>query len=365
MKKNILYIILLFIILLVIFNILNKVIASKERNNGTIIANIAEPYFIEERLSPFTISLTADNPEQNGGLSYLKNNTDELNKKMVHDYFKSEHDIILPKDTKIIFGSGTSMTVIALYYALQKKLKKHIKVKTNTDIFYILHEKLAKLLKNVDWTYSSNADLAVVVSPSNPLGIITNPKDISQPYMLYDIVYDRQTFTGKNHTVNKDMYEEFERNKNIFITTSFSKLGIPGVRCGFLITRDAEIAEYCTEYVNITTVRYPTASIAIGRLAFYKYYNNRSWHLDNFNKLEKRRNEFINASKKHNIKILNKTFLVPFIYTDKNVDWWMKNFNVETRKGTDFNDTDENSRFNLMITNANWLEFIKRFTEIR
>ena len=79
---------------------------------------------------------------------------DELNKKMVHDYFKSEHNIILPKDTKIIFGSGTSMTVIALYYALQKKLKKHIKVKTNTDIFYILHEKLAKLLKNVDWVYS-------------------------------------------------------------------------------------------------------------------------------------------------------------------------------------------------------------------
>ena len=36
-------------------------------------------------------------------------------------------------------------------------------------------------------------------------------------------------------------------------------------------------------------------------------------------------------------------------------------FIVETRKGTDFNDTDENSRFNLMITDANWTEFIKRF----
>jgi len=365
------YIVILYILSIIVFSLyllyffsVNKV-CKKNIKNETIISNIAEPYFIEERISPLHVSLTGDNPGQNGGLSYLENNTDKLNNKMVHDYYKSEYNIVLPKDTNIIFGSGTSMMVIALYYALEKKLKQQIQITTNTNIFYLLHEKLAKLLKNVEWVYPSdfaiNTDLAVIVSPSNPLGIVTNPKDVSQSYMLYDVVYDKPSFTGKHKTINEELYKEFEKNKNIFITTSFSKLGMPGVRCGFLITRDKEIAEYCKEYVNITSVRYPTSSITIGRIAFYKYYNNISWHLENFHILEKRRNEFIKASKKYNIQILNKTFLVPFIYTDKSVDWWIQNFNVETRKGSDFNDSDNNSRFNLMITQDNWNEFIRRF----
>ena len=61
-------------------------------------------------------------------------------------------------------------------------------------------------------------------------------------------------------------------------------------------------------------------------------------------------------------KGVNNTFIVPFIYTDKSVDWWMQHFNVETRKGSDFNDSDANSRFNLMISENYWQEFIRRFT---
>jgi aspartate/methionine/tyrosine aminotransferase len=362
------FILVLFLIIFyfLYFFILDRLQENINIKNETIISNIAEPYFIEERISPLTISLTSDSPGQNGGLSYLKDNTDDLNIKMVHDYFKIEYDIVLPKDTQIVFGSGTTMMVLASYYALQKKLKQKIRITTNTDIFYLLHEKLSKILKNMEWSYNNSyAELAVIVSPSNPLGILTNPKNVINPYMLYDVVYDKPTFTGKSQTINKELYEEFEKNKNIFITTSFSKLGMPGVRCGFLITRDNEIAKYCREYVDITTVRYPNASITIGRIAFYKYYNNESWHLENFRILEKRRNEFIEACKKYNIKILNKTFLVPFIYTDKSVDWWMNNFNVETRKGSDFNDTDDNSRFNLMLTEEKWKELKRRFTLLK
>jgi aspartate/methionine/tyrosine aminotransferase len=365
-KLNLYRSIFLFVLFLIIlyflyFFILDRLHENIDIKNETIISNIAEPYFIEERISPLTVSLTADNPGQNGGLSYLKDNTDDLNIKMIHDYFKIEYDIALPKDTQIVFGAGTTTMVIALYYALEKKLQQRIRITTNTDIFYLLHEKLSKLLKNIEWSNNSYAELSVIVSPSNPLGVVTDPKDVTNPYMLYDVVYDKPSFTGITQTINKELYKEFEQNKNIFITTSFSKLGMPGVRCGFLITRDNEIAEYCKEYVNITNVRYPTAAIAIGRIAFYKYYNNKYWHLENFRILEKRRNEFIEASKKYNIKILNKTFLVPFIYTDKSVDWWMKNFNVETRKGSDFNDTDDNSRFNLMITEEKWKELKRRF----
>jgi hypothetical protein len=114
------------------------------------------------------------------------------------------------------------------------------------------------------------------------------------------------------------------------------------------------------EYVDIVSVRYPTASIAIGRQAYYKYFQKRSWQMKNYHILKKRRTQFLSIAKKHGIDILNTTDLVPFMYTNKSVEWWMKHFNVETRKGSDFNDTDKHSRFNLMISDDHWKEFIKR-----
>jgi len=339
-----------------------KIILNKLKNE-TIIANIAESSFIQESISPLNITLTSNNPGQNGGLSYLKNNTNDLNIKFIHDYYKNTFNINLPKDTKIIFGAGTTMMIQSLYYALQKKLKKSITITTNNKIYFILHERLVELYKNMEWYNDSenNNDLVVIVSPSNPLGIITDLKEIKNKYILCDLIYDNPIFTGKFESVNLNLYKEFKINKNIFITSSFSKLGIPGVRCGFLITRDNEIANYCNEFVNLTSVRYPTANITIGRIVFYKYYINKLWHIKNYNILQNRINEFINVSKKHGIKILNETFMVPFIYTNKSVNWWMKKFNVETRKGSDFNDTDKNSRFNLMIKEDYWIEFMRRF----
>ena len=153
----------------------------------------------------------------------------------------------------------------------------------------------------------------------------------------------------------------FEKNKNLFITSSFSKLGIPGARFGFLLTRDSEIATYCEEYVNIISVRYPTAGATIGRIGFYKYFCKRDWQMKLFHRLQDRRNIFTNLAKKHDITIYNQTDYSPYIYTNKNTEWWKTNFNVETRSGHDFNDTNEHSRFNLMISENYWNEFIKRF----
>ena len=362
-----LLLIIIFIINLYIFdrffcNKNDKLESNKQIQNETIISNIAEPYFIEDNISPLNIELTSDKSGQNGGLSYLTNHTNKKNIQFVHDFIKNDYNFILPKDTEIVFGAGTTMLIAALYYALEKKLKRAITITTNTSIYYNLHEKISKLLKNIEWIHELSADLSVIVSPSNPLGIITNPKKIKNKYMLYDVVYDKPIFTGKFETVNKELYKEFEKNKRIFITTSFSKLGIPGVRCGFLFTRDKDIAKYCKEYVTIVSTRYPSCSITIGRLVYNKYYKDHMWNLNNYNIINKRRNEFINMAKKHKIKILNKTFFVPFIYTNKSVKWWMKHFNVETRKGSDFNDTNDNSRFNLMISQDYWEEFMRRFS---
>lgn len=329
----------------------------------TIRTNIGEPYLMEDSISPLSVTLTSDRPNENGGLSYLKGNTHQKNIEMIHDTYK-QYGIQLPKDTKIIFGAGTTVMVAALYYALQKKLNRPIVVTTNTNVFYTLHENITEIVPNVTWkTNTTQGDLAVIVSPSNPLGIVTSPTELREPYKLFDIVYDKNIFTGVHKSVNEEMYREFEHDDTIYITSSFSKFGLAGVRFGYLLTRDPLIAEYCIEYVNYTSVRYPTAAGTITRTAYYKYFRNQSWQDNIYNTLVYRREFFYRHSEKHGISILNKNNkdYVPYIYTDKSVEWWKKKFNVCTRNGTDFNDTDEHSRFNLMISQDVWEEFERRF----
>lgn len=129
------------------------------------------------------------------------------------------------------------------------------------------------------------------------------------------------------------------------------------------MTRDPEIAKYCKEYVNINSVRYPTAGATISRIAYYRYFCKKSWKDNIYNIITKRREFFYNNAERHGIKIYSKNNLVPYIYTDKSVKWWLEKFNVNTRKGSDFNDTDDNSRFNLMLTTEYWDEFERRFSK--
>lgn len=344
--------------------ILKKIKRLRELKNETINSSIGEPYLMEESISPYNVQLTNDIPNGNGGLSYLKINTNDLNLKLIHDTYENDLGMILPKDTQIIFGAGTTMMVGALYYALQKKLQEPIYVKTNSDVFYLLHKKITYPAKNVEWIdKNSQANLAVIVSPSNPLGIVTNPHEVREQYQLYDVVYDKSFFTGKNKSINENIYEEFKTNDKIYITSSFSKLGLAGARFGYLLTRDPEIAKYCKEYVNINSVRYPTAGATISRIAYYRYFCKKSWKDNIYNIITKRREFFYNNAERHGIKIYSKNNLVPYIYTDKSVKWWLEKFNVNTRKGSDFNDTDDNSRFNLMLTTEYWDEFERRFSK--
>ena len=329
-----------------------------------IRSNIGEPYLMEDSISPLQVTLTSNTPNENGGLSYLKENSHHKNIEMIHDKYKRA-GITLPKDTKIIFGGGTTVMVAALYYALQKKLNRPIIATTNTSVFYFLHKHITEVVPNVTWkTNTTNGDLAVIVSPSNPLGIVTSPKYLREPYKLFDVVYDKNIFTGSEKRVNEELYKEFENDDSIFITSSFSKFGLAGVRFGYLLTRDPVIAEYCIEYVNFTSVRYPTAAGTITRTAYYKYFIDPSWQKKIYDTITYRRNFFYKHCDRHEITVLNKNHhdYIPYVYTNKSVEWWKSRFNVCTRPGEDFSDTNDNSRFNLMISQDVWNEFERRFT---
>ena len=64
--------------------------ANNNLKNATIISNIGEPYLMEDKLSPMQITLTSDQEGENGGLSYLKNYTNDLNLELCYAYNVSE-----------------------------------------------------------------------------------------------------------------------------------------------------------------------------------------------------------------------------------------------------------------------------------
>lgn len=362
MKKSYIFVVFFVILCTLAIILYNYFRNASILQNETIIARIGEPYLMEDTISPFYCHLTADYANQNGGLSYLHEETDAKNRQLIHDYYKDSFDKSLPNDTKIVFGGGTTMMIAACYYALYKKLNRPIDVKTNSKVCYVLHKKMTKIVPEINWKDENmSADMNVIVSPSNPLGAITDAHSLKEKYMLYDVVYDKFIFTGQKNSVNESLYEEFATNDGVFIACSFSKLGIAGVRFGFLLTRDEEIAKYAKEYVDIISVTYPTSNATVARLVYYEHFNKSAFDTYIYDKLEARKAFFLEHAPRHGIKILNIANNVPYMYTDKSMEWWIKMFNVETRPGEDFNDTNEHSRFNMMISDKYWNEFARRF----
>jgi hypothetical protein len=56
--------------------------------------------------------------------------------------------------------------------------------------------------------------------------------------------------------------------------------------------------------------------------------------------------------------------MVPLIYTNKSSEWWIENFNIQTRDGHDFDDDNKNSRINLLLRDSEWNKFMKNFKKI-
>jgi hypothetical protein len=334
-------------------------------NNNIIDAGFGEPYFITDSISPVNSTFTQNFPKLPGGLSYRTTFTDLDNYNMIKEYLKFTINYDLPSDTFVLFGVGSTQLFAAYYFAVQKYLDEKITISSFVPkIYYTLHRNITFTLPNVEWKDNlKNPDILVYVSPNNPNGLIANiNKNKFGKYNVFDVVYDVPLFTGKYESVNKELYEKFNNDKSYTIISSFSKLGLSGARCGFLLTRDENLIEGIKFYIENNSLVPPSLGITLTREVFNTYYLNKDWYNTNYNKLKNRIIQFIELSKNKDISILNITFDVPFIYNNKSAQWWLDNYNVIVRSGIDFADTPQNSRFNLMISDNEWNNFVKRFS---
>lgn len=347
-----------------------------EQPIGQINARLGDPYMISETIAPNTNTFNIDKPCVPSGLSYTSFETAKRDENLIRTLYRDIHNIEIPKDTFIITSCGSTHLGAALIYAVQRKLDKSIVLTAPRSVTYGIYRNVSEsMLRDTSWVdEEKTADLCVVVSPNNPDGYVftesdfLNLRDGGNPdmHILADLIYDTPLFTSQS-TVNPWLWDYFSDDsfgmrEKTFILSSFSKLGIAGARYGFVLVNDKDIADSINEYIFNTVVVGPTAGAQLAFNNYNIYWRDIDWHIRLYKKMEKRRQQFNAVAPKRGITVLNLSNYAPYIYTDKSQEWWVDNYNVKTRVGTDFNDTIEHSRISLMLLDREWDELIRRLS---
>ncbi len=258
----------------------------------------------------------------------------------------------------VVSSGGTTGAIRAFYYAVQQLEKRKIKIKSAVKPpYYVLHKKLTHFVPECEWQpdYQGEADIEIVISPNNPTGELLKPTGKAK-YVILDAVYDKPLFTNQYTSVNPWKYQAF-KNPYFCEVSSFSKLGFAGVRVGYAVTSNPEIAKLMTYY-------FKTSALGLNAWAMKNFEANfdqlidTKWSKNIYEIGMKRHQEIQKWIPKELITSNDKIPLcmtkIPKSYFDK--------FQIKSRGGTEFDITDESSRLNLMLSNEDWKELIKRIS---
>lgn len=335
-------------------------------NLNIIVASKKEPFILESRIDPFEIGFTTNAfSKKTGGLSYDDEIiTNELISK-IKKMYKDIYNVTLPEDAQIILGVGMVQLMSGYFYAVQKIRNQLTSVSFyNSEIpRFAFYKGIVEITKNCGFV-EKNGDVNVIVSPMNPNGAIFEYEaKLKKGFVLFDLFYDNPIYTGKFAPVSKKVYEVFNANPNCVLCNSFSAFGMPGTRCGFFIVRNSKIAEEMKYFVKYNTIS-NSSNISVANHAISKYFLHKEFYVGPHNRLQKRFDAFSKLAKKLNIPILNKSTNVPFVYTGKSSEFWLKTFSTETASGSEFDDTIEHSRLSLMISEKDWDDLIARMEKV-
>ena len=344
----------------------------KPKIGNWVDAYFADPIFMAEHIpqkfiqqkTPYNITYMQDVPSIYVNLikKYILH-TDQSNKidfSSFLDPLSKELDVS-ERSSKmhiVISPEGTTGAIRAFYYAVQQMEKKKITVKSCVKPpYYTLHKKLTHFVPECEWQSNDQgkADIEVVVSPNNPTGELLKPTGKAK-YVILDSVYDKPLFSNQTISVNPWKYEAY-KNPHFLEVSSFSKLGYAGVRVGYAVTSNTKIAELMTEY-------FKTSALGLNAWAMknfeanYDTIMNLKWDQMIYKKLKQRHKEI---RKWIPSKLITSNDRIPLILTKIPKSYYDK-FEIKSRGGTEFDVSDDVARLNLMLSNEDWKELIKRIS---
>lgn len=331
--------------------------------------SFGEPYLPTEIINKINISLSVKNKNL-GGLSYtdypiIKNN----NTNLIKDIYKKILKVNLDwNKNNVLIGLGTTQLFNAYCYSINKIEKKSIDLYNNNTISYNLYKKICNNTNFLNYCNSlnkidsNNVKINFSISPNMPNSKIFNEQINNNEYYLFDVCLDYPCYTETMNSCNMYIYDKLNCNKNITIISSFSKIGIPGVHFGYLITQNNDIIKYTKEYIDINILAYPPALSIITQKIYNKYLSKITF----YKKIKKiiiyRKKKIIPFLNNIEVKILNENNnndSFPFIYTNKSQQWWNINYNIITKQGQCFENSNENSRFDLLMSYKNFEYLLK------
>jgi hypothetical protein len=310
-----------------------------------LMANHIPQRFIQQRV-PYNITYMQDTPP-----IYIE----MIQKYILHADQSGKID--LSNLHIVVSPEGTTGAIRAFYYAVQQIEKRKIKIKSSVKPpYYVLHKKLTHFVPECEWIpYDQKGDIEIVISPNNPTGELLKPTGKAK-YIILDAVYDKPLFTNQHISVNPWKYEAYQ-NPNFVEVSSFSKLGYAGVRVGYAVTSNAKIAKLMNEY-------FKTSTLGLNAWAMKNFEGNYDTIMDSkwdqmiYQKLQKRHQEIRKWIPQ---KLITSNDRIPLILT-KIPKSYYEQFKIRTRGGTEFDISDDTARLNLMLSNEDWKEMIKRIS---
>jgi aspartate/methionine/tyrosine aminotransferase len=158
---------------------------------------------------------------------------------------------------KICITSGCTNAVNASIYALANSKTKNV---ITRKIFYPQYPKMIGLTSytHKTWDTLNTKDcIAIVDSPSNPLGEITVDQELLTENIIWDAAYHSPTY-GVSLGVNS------VPNHKVFCGSLSKLTGINGIRLGWAATDDDALHDKIEEYVrySVCGVSYPSQYVA-------------------------------------------------------------------------------------------------------
>lgn len=154
----------------------------------------------------------------------------------------------------IIVGTGSSQLIHAALYALSStSQKKPVDIVSEVP-FYSSYPPMADFLESGlhRWagdslSYEGNGDnsyIELVTSPSNPDGMLRNGVVNGTGAVIYDLAYYWPHFTPIVSAVDYD----------IMLFTVSKSTGHAGMRIGWALVRDPDVAKRMTKYIELNTI---------------------------------------------------------------------------------------------------------------
>lgn len=209
----------------------------RSQGEGGFNGSVGEPVFLQDAMHPFTDSVDPLPPLQYPILGGQPELIQEI---------KSRY---CDPSLHVVVANGAKQGIMAALYAYGQRGFKKV---YHREPYWLSYKTLVELsgatftTRRTPWSWSSKA-VTINTTPNNPDGAI----DSAHSCDIWDAAYSHSVY---------GFSREFAPIHTVSVWSAAKLLGVSGLRVGWVVTHDKELADHAASYVEKTTSGVSTAS---------------------------------------------------------------------------------------------------------